>query len=702
MALPGGNDVRIVISAKDDASGVLGRVGNSIGGLARGIATAVAGATAAVAGLGAISLKTAISVESAFAGVAKTTEGLIGPGNQITEVGEEIRDAFRDLAKEVPVAVEELMGIGELAGQLGVPREALVDFTETVAALSVTTNLTAEEAAADLARLANIYQISAEDMAANTEQVGSTLVDLGNQFATTERDILAFGERIAGVGKIAGLTQADVLAIGTAMASVGVEAEAGGTAVQKVLIAMQTAVAEGGDELDTFVKATGLTVKEFTDAWEVDAAGVFEQFVLELGDMGDEAILTLKELGLEDQRLVRSFLSLAGAGDLITRTLDTSSEAFETNEALAKEAELRYGTMESQLVILKNTLRDVATTTGLELIPFLQDAVDFVKPFIEEFGERLPGIMEEHVKPAIDTLITFFSEDLPEAAGQVAEFLAPAIEGLESFFGAIIESAPEAQTAFGELVDWIGASVAPEIEQMVEDVGDILDLLGQLWEDNSTGIIGIVKFLIQTIITTITGGLRILLGTVEGILRFLVGDWEGAHEAIIGSLEGFFDMAASIVGTNLEEMRETWQGVWDNFLIIVETIWNNIVEAINSAVDEIFGVVDGISEAFSNLGQGFENLLKRNLGPLWPDSPTEFEIGIRGIAAAFDELKRSTDAAFRPIEGLPGGLADRALGTIAGGTEQHDHWRLTINSRARREDLVGSFETMRAMREGAV
>jgi len=47
-------------------------------------------------------------------------------------------------------------------------------------------------------------------------------VHLGNNLATMESNIVEFGQRIAGAGKIAGLTEAQVLAIGGAFASVGV------------------------------------------------------------------------------------------------------------------------------------------------------------------------------------------------------------------------------------------------------------------------------------------------------------------------------------------------------------------------------------------------------------------------------------------------------------------------------------------------
>jgi len=372
--MAGGAAVTITIQAIDKFS-------NVFAGVNKGMLAVGAGITAlGVAGLAASKgfINTAASFETAFTGVKKTVD--------LTEKEfEKLRQTFKDLSKEIPVSFEELSSIGEIAGQLGVEGvENLEKFTRTIADISATTNLTAEDAATSFARIANIMQEPIE----NIDKMGAVVVDLGNNFATTESEISVFAQRIAGAGNIAGMTTKDILAIGAAFSSVGVQAEAGGTATQKVLIEMNTAVLESGEKLDIFAKTAGMDSEEFAKAWRDNAGEAFAIFVEGLGRQGDEAIVTLSDLGLEDQRLVRSFLSLANAGDLVTSTIKTADEAWITNTALVEEAEKRYKTTDSQVTILKNKFSSLKDDMGRTLIPAFISLVDIIS--------KLVGWLEKH------------------------------------------------------------------------------------------------------------------------------------------------------------------------------------------------------------------------------------------------------------------------------------------------------------------
>ena len=82
----------------------------------------------------------AMSFEDSFTGVRKTVDAT-------EEEFQILAQGMRDLSKELPIAVEEINRIGEVAGQLGISKSGLVDFTETVAKLAATTTMSSESAA---------------------------------------------------------------------------------------------------------------------------------------------------------------------------------------------------------------------------------------------------------------------------------------------------------------------------------------------------------------------------------------------------------------------------------------------------------------------------------------------------------------------------------------------------------------------------
>src|ERR1043166_5355899 len=202
--------------------------------------------------VGAAAFKVGTDFEDAFAGVKKTVTGSVEELDQIST-------AFRDMAKVIPTSATELAKIGEIAGQLGVGKENIVAFTKTISDISTATHLTADEAATSFARLAIVMKVPQDQF----ESLGSAVYSLGNFGSSTEQEMLSMAQRIAGAGATVGLTAGQVLGLSNALSSVGVEAEAGGTAMSKILIKMAEAAHDGGKKLEEFAKIAGTSAEQF-------------------------------------------------------------------------------------------------------------------------------------------------------------------------------------------------------------------------------------------------------------------------------------------------------------------------------------------------------------------------------------------------------------------------------------------------------
>lgn len=328
---------------------------------------------ALAAGLG-LAGKAAIDWESAWAGVTKTIDGT--PAQMA-----EMETGLRNMAKTLPATHEEIAAVAEAAGQLGVKREDVLGFTRTMIDLGVSTNLSADEAATAIAQISNVMGTMSREGAAGVQKFGSALVELGNNGASTERDIVEMASRIAGAAKVVGMTEADLLAVSNALASVGVEAEAGGTAISKVLMDMSKAVDTGSKHLANFAQVAGMSTENFSALFKkapAEAMSAFTQGLARIKQEGGDVFTVLDKLGLKDVRVTSAMLKMAGAGDLLTKSLQDGRRAWEENSALTDEATKRYETNASKIRVSANRIKDASIDIGGSIAPLMAGAAEAV------------------------------------------------------------------------------------------------------------------------------------------------------------------------------------------------------------------------------------------------------------------------------------------------------------------------------------
>lgn len=346
--------------------------------------------------------------ESAITGVAKTTD-------LTDEELAAMSDSIKALSTEIPATTEEIAAVAEAAGQLGIQKDALLDFTEIMTMLGTATNMTADEAATSLARFANITGMATD----NYGRLGSVIVDLGNNFATTESEIVAMGTRLASAGKLAGLTEPEIMALAAAMSSVGIEAEAGGTAMTQTLNAIEKAVAKGGDDLSEFARIAGMSSEEFSSAWKNDAMSALTSFIGGLGkldEQGESTVLVLEDLGLTGIRQSNMLKALGLAADQMTGAVNTANTAWQQNTALTNEANKRYATAQSRLTMMQNAYNNLKVAIGDAYTPALSEAYGVGTKVLNEITKFVQA------NPGVVAAITGLSTALGAAAVAAAAF----------------------------------------------------------------------------------------------------------------------------------------------------------------------------------------------------------------------------------------------------------------------------------------
>lgn len=342
--------------------------------------------TLPIVAIGTAMVNSSKEFESAFTGVEKTVDGT-------AEQMERLKQGIKDMSEEIPSTTTEIAAVAETAGQLGIATEDILSFTRVMIDLGNSTVLSADEAASALAKFANITNMSAKDY----DRLGATIVALGNNFSTTEADIVSMATRLAATGELTGLTEPQIMALATAMSSVGIEAEAGGSAMSKLLKTLQIAVETGGGKLQEFANVANMSSKDFQKAFKEDAIGALSSFIGGLNDVernGKSAINILDNMGLTEIRLSNTILSLANANGLMNNAVKMANTAWEENTALTNEANKKYQNLESRIKMTSNKLRNLGITMGDKLTPMVND---ILKSF-DGLLDKLNGLSQEQTE----------------------------------------------------------------------------------------------------------------------------------------------------------------------------------------------------------------------------------------------------------------------------------------------------------------
>ncbi len=558
------------------------------------------GVGAAVAGIGALSVAVAgstvaaatmaISWESAFAGVRKTVDA--------TETEFAALDkGLREMAKRKPIKAEDLAGIAEAAGQLGIQKENILEFTDVIADLGEATNLTGEQGATELARLANITRMSQTDF----DRLGSTIVALGNNMATTEAEISAMSLRIAGAGTQVGLSEDQILSWAAAMSSLGIEAELGGSAISRVFLEMKSAVVGQTDDLKTWAEVAGQSVDEFSELFEKDASAATLEFVEglnKLNEQGEDVTPIIEDLGLEGIRLMDVLGRLASGQETVNEALEVGGEAWEENTALTEEAEKRYETAAAKLGIMWNNIRDV----GIELGGWTLGPIVGMSESLVAAAENASAFLE-----SLKKVSGWEGADLTEKLGIAWEELN------------------------GQLEEWFYAAEYPV--RIIPTFG-MGSPTGGSWRDVTST--------------------ELPMGVMQAEIRFVEGQDTGADQiaqwgidigrAIGGTVEALFGAMSDDDGSVLGDMAHTFVDSVKTGL--EETDWSKLAQTIQQAIVQAALGIEADSEKISEIEKSYEGQRPGSAGSTLESLGSFFPALNEKLNSAYDALDGWLDELF--------------------------------------------------------
>ena len=363
-------------------SGKMKSVGQNMKSVGRTMTLAAAPFVA----FGAASLKSSLDFQQAMAGVNKTvnlTE------SELAELSARFRQMAIDpdsLVSGLKNAQVTLANLGQIAGQLGVRGvDDIAKFSETMALLSITTNLTASGAAVNMARFANVMDFPIGQV----DKLANTIVNLGNNFETSEREILSMATRMAPLAAAAGFTADEVFGLSAALSAAGIQAQVGGSnvgiALNRISRIVGGLVDDSAEKLEILGRITGQTGEQFSQLWDTDTAAAF--FMLIEGfegaaASGENLTILLDSIDIKNIRTQRLFTALAGATGDAARGIDLAAASIDNLDAITREAEIFSATGAVTVERLKNQFRELKISVGDALLPVLIKLANTLGPII--------------------------------------------------------------------------------------------------------------------------------------------------------------------------------------------------------------------------------------------------------------------------------------------------------------------------------
>lgn len=590
---------KTAIQTFGEGLGKFGEGTEKVGQNLKVVSTAAAGA---LAGAGTA----AVQFESAFAGVKKTSDEVFDTNGKCVYSYQQLEDGIRSMAKEIPASTTEISEVAEAAGQLGIKTQDVLGFTRVMLDMGNSTNLSAEDAATSIAKFANITGLAADTSMSADEKykkMGSTIVDLGNNYATTEADIMNMATNLASAGTQVGMSESDILALATALSSVGMEAQAGGTAFSKALIEMQLAVETNSDSLKDWADVAGMSTSEFSKRFKEDATGALEAFIQGLSKCGgesDSAIKVLNDMGITETRMRDALLRSANASDVFTSAISTGKNAWEENTALTNEASKRYETTASKLAIMKNNLYDAGITLGNIFLPMIAEGTQKITGLIQKINNLDSG--QQRMILGIVGIVAVLSP-LLIGIGKVSIGISSII-GLGSkisglFAGTAVAAAEVGTAAEGAGVAMAGAGTAAEgAGAAMAGAGGVA--LGPI-------------LLVTAAIAGVVAGMVLLWNKSESFRDFITGIIDTVKSSITGFLDGInIDEKLSKIQSAFSGLGEKLIGLENLFKVIGAVMTAVVVPAIGllaagfstvlGMIEPLITVVGGVIDTLSGLG----------------------------------------------------------------------------------------------------
>ena len=498
-------------------------------------------------------------------------------------------------------------------------------------------NVSAEDAAASIAKFGNITNLSMKD----ADKLASCIAGLENNSAALAPEIMEVNNRIGGMCSSVKMTAPEISAWSTTLISGGMSAELAGSNFTKFQGVLSSACSKGGEDVQGFADVAGMSADEFIQLYQTDATAATEAFLQGLNriqDGGGSVVSVLDALGLSGTEQVRMMQVLMAAtedtGDGysdLDKYMSIANDEFDRGKALQEEFETQSDTLAFAIQSLKAELTDTGKAIGEALSPAVKDVA---KKFTDWLG-KVKQFAQEHPKVVQGIAgIVAGAMAFGGVALVVGKFVS-AIGGIVSGVGSVMSAISGLGGVLGLLtnpitlviagiaafvaaivycwnnVDGFKESVSNSFQRIWEVISDVCtsvwNVIQEVWGAISPYVVPMLQSMAETIGTIFTTILDIVVPVVEGVWNTIKTVWGwigpyviGIFEGVAQFISGVWKIISTVITTACNIIKAVIHGDWGEIKDIVINAAKNIWDGICSAWEGIKGITVNIFEGIKS------------------------------------------------------------------------------------------------------
>ena len=627
-------------AALEEVSAVTGKVGSKM----KSAGQAIMPASAAMAGLGAVSVNTANDFESAM---SQAAGALNMPMSQMSE----LRDLAIETGQETIFSAKESgQAITELA------KGGLTEADIKTGALKATMDLAASSGM-DLGNAANVVVQAMGAFGLSAEESALAANALAGAAASSSTDVEPLTQGLAQVSAqayYAGWRMQETTAVLGKFADAGIVGSDAGTSLKTML----QKLAAPTDKAAEMITNLGIQTRDSSENL-LGASDMAQELQNKLGSLSsaqrDAALQTI--FGSDATRAATVLMNSGSEG------LASYIKATNDQEAAQRLANSQMGEGSLAIEEMKGSLETAAITIGSKLAPVITKVAEFITDLVIKFSALPEGVQTAivvigaiiavlgpllmiigQVAMGISSISLAFSK-MSALGGLISKLVTTVSKMLKGLFVviqghpviAIITAIVAAIILLYTKCEWFRDAVHSVISAIcsffTETIPKAWDSLVEKFQaipQWGAGIWQQVKdFFIQTwqtimenpivvaIVSTIQALFRNMVTTIQGIWSGLVSIASGAWELLKNTILGPVLLLIDLVTGNFEQLKLDAQNIWNNIKEAANQIWSGIKEVVASLVDGLVTRAQILLQGFRDVISQIWNNIKQTASQVW-------------------------------------------------------------------------------------